>query len=155
MTPKSLLRHPRARSTLADLTDAEFRAVLPDQGLAVEPHRVDRVLICSGKVYFDLLAEAPAERDIPILRVEQPYPFPAEELAAALAPYPAAAEICWVQEEPRNMGAWTSLRPHLRQLIGREPVYIGRPERASPAEGYFGKHARRQQRLLRAALRLD
>ena len=155
MTPKSLLRHPRARSTLADLTDAEFRAVLPDQGVAVEPHRVDRVLICSGKVYFDLLAEAPAERDIPILRVEQPYPFPAEELAAALAPYGRAAEICWVQEEPQNMGAWTSVRPHLRQLIDREPVYIGRPERASPAEGYFGKHVRRQRRFLRAALRLD
>ena len=155
MTPKSLLRHPRARSTLADLTSAGFRAVLPDQGVAVEPHRVDRILLCSGKVYFDLLAEAPAERDIPILRVEQPYPFPAEELAAALAPYPDAAEVCWVQEEPQNMGAWTSVRPHLRQLIGREPLYSGRPERASPAEGYFGKHARRQQRLLRAALRLD
>ncbi|WP_419160897.1 2-oxoglutarate dehydrogenase E1 component [Candidatus Palauibacter sp.] len=155
MTPKSLLRHPRARSSLADLTSDMFRAVLGDQGVTVEPHRVDRVLICSGKVYFDLLAETPAERDIPILRVEQPYPFPAQELEAALAPYPDTAEICWVQEEPENMGAWTFMRPYLRQLIGREPVYIGRPERASPAEGYFGKHARRQQRLLRAALRLS
>jgi len=86
--------------------------------------------------------------------VEQPYPFPAEELAAALAPYPREAEICWVQEEPENMGAWTFMRSHLRELIGREPVYIGRPERASPAEGYFGKHVHRQRRLLRTALRL-
>ena len=155
MTPKSLLRHPQARSSLADLSDGAFQPVLPDPDVGVEPHRVDRVIVCSGKVYFDLLAEAPADRDIPIVRVEQPYPFPAEELAAALAPYGSATEVCWVQEEPENMGAWTFMRPHLRELLGREPVYIGRPERASPAEGYFGKHVRRQRRLIRAALRLD
>ena len=155
MTPKSLLRHPRARSTIGDLTGGVFRPVLPDPDFRADPSRVNRVIICSGKVYFDLLAEAPPEHGIPILRVEQPYPFPAEELTAALAPYPREAEICWVQEEPENMGAWSFMRPHLRELIGREPVYIGRPERASPAEGYFGRHVRRQRRLLRAALRLD
>ena len=162
MTPKSLLRHPRARSTIADLAEGAFHPVLPETDVA-EPDRVERVLICSGKVYFDLLAEregqdrddAAAAPHIPILRVEQPYPFPASELATALASYPETAEICWVQEEPENMGAWTFMRPHLRELTGREPLYVGRPERASPAEGYFGKHIHNQRDLLRTALRLD
>ena len=127
MTPKRLLRLPRARSSLADLTGGAFRPVLPDPHVAIESHRVNRVILCTGKVYFDPLAEPPAGRDIPILRVEQPYPFPAEDLAAVLAPYPRTAEICWVQEEPANMDAWAFMRPHLRELIAREPVYIGRP----------------------------
>ena len=168
MTPKSLLRHPRARSTITDLAEGAFHPVLSEPEVPAEPHRVERILICSGKIYYDLLAEreradangspsgdgtGPAS-DIPILRVEQPYPFPEEKLRAALAPYPETAEVCWVQEEPENMGAWTFMRPHLRHLLGREPVYVGRPERASPAEGYFGRHVRRQHRILRTALRL-
>jgi len=154
MTPKSLLRHPRARSTLDELTGGAFRAVVGDDGLEAEASRVDRIVLCSGKIYYDLLAAAPNRTKTAILRVEQLYPFPDPELRAALAKFPLSAEICWVQEEPENMGAWSALRPRIRAASGREPLYVGRPERASPAEGYAGKHALRQRAVVEAALRL-
>ncbi len=152
MTPKSLLRHPLARSTITDLAEGGFEPVLgevaPNDGMAT----TDRVLLCSGKVYYDLIRAAPPDRTTPIIRLEQLYPFPGAALAQALSHYPKSADIQWVQEEPRNMGAWMFLRSHLRHTTGREPSYIGRPERASPAEGYAGKHAEHQQELIGEAL---
>ncbi|MDX1578384.1 MAG: 2-oxoglutarate dehydrogenase E1 component, partial [Gemmatimonadota bacterium] len=138
MTPKSLLRHPRARSKIGEITSGGFHSILQDSEVVANAASVERILLCSGKVFYDLLAAAPKRRSIPILRVEQLYPFSHEALSAALAPYPDAAEICWVQEEPENMGAWTFLRSRLREVSGREPTYVGRSERASPAEGYAG-----------------
>jgi len=82
----------------------------------------------------------------------EPLPETFAELQAALAPYPDSVEICWVQEEPENMGAWTFVRPRIRQVTGREPTYVGRPERASPAEGYAGKHALNQRAIVEEAL---
>ena len=152
MTPKSLLRHPRARSSLEELTTGTFQRVIPD---AEVTGPVDRVILCSGKVYYDLVAAAPERDRIAVVRMEQLTPFPEEHLRAALAEYPDTAEVCWVQEEPENMGAWTYVRARIRAVSGREPLYIGRSERASPAEGYAGKHARRQQALVASALRLE
>ena len=153
MTPKSLLRHPAARSTLAELSGGAFRPVIQDARMVERAEAVDRILLCSGKVYHDLVEAARERTDIAILRLERLYPFPEEELEAALEPYPSAAEVVWVQEEPANMGAWTSVRPKIRKVAGTEPLYVGRSERASPAEGYAGKHARRQEALIASALR--
>ena len=154
MTPKSLLRHPQARSPLGDLTAGTFERVIRDHEIQA-PSTVDRVLICSGKIYYELAAAAPERTDVAILRLEQLSPFPETALRTALAPYSTSAEICWVQEEPENMGAWSHVRARIAEATGREPRYIGRPERASPAEGYAGKHARRQRSLIESALRLQ
>jgi len=154
MTPKSLLRHPQARSRLAELTGGAFQPVVRDEGLGRGPGAVDRVVLCSGKIYYDLIAAAPQRESVAILRLEQLYPFPATELRAALAAFAPSAEICWAQEEPENMGAWSFVRARIRAVSGREPMYVGRSERASPAEGFAGKHARRQQAVVESALRL-
>ncbi len=154
MTPKSLLRHKLARSRLAELAGGRFRPVIQDSRRAAAGPSVTRVIFCSGKVYYDLIAAAPDGHDIAVLRLEQLYPFPGDEVRAALSVYPASAEICWVQEEPENMGAWRFVWPRLREVSGREPLYVGRSERASPAEGYAGKHDRRQRALVESALRL-
>ena len=154
MTPKSLLRHPAARSTLDELAGGAFQPVIQDARVVERPEAVDRILLLSGKVYYDLVEAAPERTDIAIVRIERLYPFPEGELAAALDPYGPDAEVVWVQEEPANMGAWTSVRPRIGEVLGREPLYVGRSERASPAEGYAGKHARRQKALVESALRL-
>ncbi|MEJ2546361.1 MAG: 2-oxoglutarate dehydrogenase E1 component [Gemmatimonadota bacterium] len=156
MTPKSLLRHPAARSTIAELAEDHFHPVLP--GLRSEKARADvgRIVLCSGKVFYDLVgadawAESPA---VDVIRVERIHPFPESELAALFGQYPQAAEIVWLQEEPANMGAWQYLRPRLERLAGPDtPVrYVGRPERASPAEGYAAAHQEEQQSIVAAAL---
>jgi len=156
MTPKSLLRHPAARSTIAELAEDHFHPVLP--GLRSEMERADvgRIVLCSGKVFYDLVgadawAESPA---VDVIRVERIHPFPETELAALFGQYPQAAEIVWLQEEPANMGAWQYLRPRLERLAGPDtPVrYVGRPERASPAEGYAAAHQEEQQSIVAAAL---
>jgi len=154
MTPKSLLRHPKARSRIGELSHGSFHRVIQDSDLAGRASAVNRVVLCSGKVYYDLMAAAPRRSDIAVLRLELLYPFPEQALRTALAPYPEDAEICWVQEEPENMGAWSAIRWALEEVSGRRPLYIGRSERASPAEGFAGKHARRQRALVDAALRL-
>ena len=155
MTPKSLLRHPGARSSITDLSDGAFEPVLQDDEALGRAVGIERILLCSGKVYYDLLAAAVdrPERDrTAILRLERLYPLPAKQLNAAVGAFPASAELRWVQEEPANMGAWSFIRPHLEDLLARRPVYVGRPAKASPAEGYAGKHARRQDQLVRKAL---
>jgi 2-oxoglutarate dehydrogenase E1 component len=156
MTPKSLLRLPAAASHLKDLTDGEFQPVMDDARAGARAASVSRVVLCSGKVYYDLLAAANemGENAPAIVRVEQLYPFPDRELETVLARYPGLAEIVWTQEEPRNMGAWRYAEPYLRRLL-REGVtlrYAGRPDRASPAEGYPSAHVAEQARIVGDAL---
>ncbi len=155
MTPKSLLRHPSARSSIADLSDGAFEPVLRDEEALARTAGIERILLCSGKVYYDLRAAAadrPERERTAIIRLERLYPFPAERLRAAVGAFPASAEILWVQEEPANMGAWSFIRSRLETLLARPPVYVGRPEKASPAEGYAGKHAQHQNQIVSRAL---
>jgi 2-oxoglutarate dehydrogenase E1 component len=146
MTPKSLLRHPQAVSSLADLSRPAFAPVFGDDAAAAG--KVVKVLLCSGKIYYQLLERRREidRRGIAIIRVEQFYPFPYAALQAVLAPY-ADAEWVWVQEEPENMGAWQFMRPRLARIGGRDPAYVGRPAAASPATG-FPEIYRQQQRLI-------
>jgi 2-oxoglutarate dehydrogenase E1 component len=156
MSPKSLLRHKLAVSPIADLTDGTFQPLLAETA-ALDPGRVRRVLLCSGKVYYDLRAarEQRDVDDVAIVRVEQLYPFPADDIGAALAPYGAAAEVFWVQEEPWNMGAWQFINLRLPQLLGasRTLRYVGRDEAASPAVGSYKMHQSEQADLVDRALR--
>lgn len=161
MTPKSLLRHKLAISTIADLTDGAFHEVL-DEPLAplttvtVDAAKVKHVLCCSGKVYYDLILERERHQqsDIAIVRLEQLYPFPTQQLQEVLARYPRAKDIAWVQEEPRNMGAWTFIHEHLPSLLhGKQTLrYAGRPPQASPAVGFQKVHHQEQSALLTLAL---
>jgi 2-oxoglutarate dehydrogenase E1 component len=155
MTPKSLLRLPAAASHLSDLTDTGFQPVIDDRSAAARTDSVTRVVLCSGKVYYDLLSGA-EKLDVPpaIVRVEQLYTFPGEELREVLDRYPAVKELVWTQEEPRNMGAWRFVEPHLRHQLreGQKLSYVGRPDRASPAEGYPSAHAAEQARIVSEAL---
>jgi 2-oxoglutarate dehydrogenase E1 component len=156
MSPKSLLRHKLAVSSIADLTDDTFRPVLPETA-ALDPQRVRRVLLCSGKIYYDLRAgrEQRDGDDVAIVRVEQLYPFPAEEIRAALAPFGAAGEVFWVQEEPWNMGAWQFVALRQTHLLsaGQTLRYVGRDEAASPAVGSYKMHQSEQAELVDRALR--
>ncbi len=160
MTPKSLLRHPRAISPLADLTSGEFHFVLGDDSVSGRESRVRRAVLCSGKLYFDITGSEQHERagDVAVLRVEQLYPFPGEPLEEALRAFPSLERVVWSQEEPANMGAWRYIEPRLRELtVGLGDValdYAGRPDRASPAEGYANTHQRQQERIVRDALGL-
>lgn len=149
MTPKSLLRHPKAASKPVELADGAFHLVLQDQGIA-DPEAVRRILLCSGKIYYDLLQEQERRKSahIAIVRLEQLYPFPDWNLSEALSPYSRAKEICWVQEEPQNMGAWNFISRHIAVPFGRDFRYIGRPDRASPAAGSLKLHRREQQALV-------
>jgi 2-oxoglutarate dehydrogenase E1 component len=153
MTPKSLLRHPRAVSPLTDLAEGRFQRVIDDAG--VEPARVQRLLFCSGKV-FHVLDEAREQRgirDIALVRIEELYPFPTADVQAAIARYPAGADVYWVQEEPANQGAWTFVRPLLTaRLGGRRLRYAGRAEAASPATGSHAVHEDEARALVADAL---
>ena len=157
MTPKSLLRLPQAMSRLEDLSGGRFLPVIDDQVSASYRQQVRRVVLCSGKVYYDLVAAAAGtdRSRFALTRLEQLYSFPAEELRTMFARYPNMAEVVWVQEEPRNMGAWNYVEPRLRALISPALAfrYAGRPERASPAEGYPTVHAAEQKKIVEEALR--
>jgi 2-oxoglutarate dehydrogenase E1 component len=154
-TPKSLLRHPLAESKVADLTSGGFRPVIDDARAAEKPEKVRRVVLCSGKVWADV-AGSPAwaeHADVALVRVEELYPFPVEELRPVLAQYRRARDVTWLQEEPRNMGAWRNVRGHLLGLVGEPHLrYVGRPEMASPAEGWTNAHRAEQQRIVSAVL---
>ena len=158
MTPKSLLRHKQAVSTLQDLAQGGFQRVIGDAAFApggADPKVVRRVLICSGKVYYDVLAarEASGKKDVALVRVEQLYPFPDTELQAEFARYPAKAPVVWVQEEPSNMGAWYRLRARWpSHLAGGQLGVVARPESASPATGSTASHKLEQQLLVDQAL---
>jgi 2-oxoglutarate dehydrogenase E1 component len=150
MSPKSLLRHKLALSTVPELTDGTFQPVIDDT--AVEAPRVTRVLVVSGKFHYALLEGRAAFRrdDVAIVRVEQLYPFPQAEVAAALARYGQARDVRWVQEEPANMGAWRALRHRLEAVCGtgRTLTCIARPEAASTATGFYAIHQQQEQQLL-------
>lgn len=155
MTPKSLLRLPQAVSSLDQFTSGGFYPVIGD---AVDPANVERVIVCSGKVYYDLMAEHEKSVNgrVAILRVEQFFPFPQSLLQQWLAAYTKAEEIVWTQEEPRNMGGWNFMRPRLEALVnGRmELRYVGRAASASPATGSYTIHQLEQQALVKEALSL-
>jgi 2-oxoglutarate dehydrogenase E1 component len=151
LTPKSLLRHPLVASTPQELTEGRFRMVIPDADASARAAEVRRVLVCTGKVYTDLVAaEQRASRsDIAICRLEQLYPVPMRDLRAMFDGYPNADEIVWVQEEPENMGAWDFIRPHLTEVSsGRTVRRVARPRSANPAEGSAALHAINQQTLV-------
>ncbi len=159
LTPKSLLRLPAARSAAAALSEGHFQEVLPDPAHP-DPRRVRRVLLCGGKIYYDL-AKRRADHDhdqdqdagqVAIVRLEQLYPLPAEQLRAQLDAYPSAERMLWVQEEPENMGAWRHLRLHARRTLGVELEGVTRPEAAAPATGSPRIHQREQQEILDQAL---
>ncbi|HEX6135112.1 MAG TPA: 2-oxoglutarate dehydrogenase E1 component [Longimicrobiales bacterium] len=154
MTPKSLLRHPRAASPVSELSDGRFHRVLTDD--AVTPGDARRIVLCTGKVYYDLLAarDETGAGDVALVRVELLYPFPANDLSELLAQHGDGVEIVWAQEEPKNMGAWSYVGTCLRELTGRDITYVGRPRRASPAEGYADVHEEEQKRLTTEAVRI-
>ncbi len=159
MTPKSLLRLPQALSRLEELSTGRFTRVMDNTALTPNPDAVRRILLCSGKIYYDLMEQVgnPGP-DVPaIIRLEQLYPFPTDELVPVLARYPAATELVWVQEEPRNMGAWRFVHEQMHKLLPDQPEvrYVGRPERASPAEGYPALHQQEQQHVIAHALGLS
>jgi 2-oxoglutarate dehydrogenase E1 component len=157
LTPKSLLRHKLAISTLEDLAEGSFQTVIPEID-TLDAAKVTRLVMCSGKVYYDLLEKRRAEgrEDIAIVRIEQLYPFPEDDLMEAIAPYTNLTNVVWCQEEPMNQGAWYSSQHHLRRSIGNHNrnlvlEYAGRDASAAPACGYASMHAEQQEKLLKDA----
>jgi len=150
-TPKSMLRLKAAASSVEDFTSGTFRTVIPD-GTLPDPAAVDRVLLCTGKIYYDLLAQRTAQGDTrtAIVRFEQLYPLDREAAAEALAPH-GDAELVWVQEEPANQGAWQFIKLRLPQALGREIRRVSRAASASPAAGSARKHAAEQTAIVEAA----
>jgi 2-oxoglutarate dehydrogenase E1 component len=151
MSPKSLLRHRRAISTMDELAEGEFERIIADEP-AIDPSKVRRLVMCTGKIYYDLLERRERDQvdDIGILRVEQLYPLRPNELQSRLAPYPKDVDLVWVQEEPWNMGAWYFMRARLPEILGNEQPLrcIARPESASPATGSGASHKLEQQLLI-------
>jgi len=170
MTPKSLLRHKQATSAAEDfVTGSSFHRVLWDDAqkgnsdtALLSDDKIRRVVMCSGKVYYDLLAERDARGidDIYLLRVEQFYPFPALSMVKELSRF-KQAEMVWCQEEPKNQGAWTFIEPNIEWVLTRieadntRPVYAGRPASASPATGLGSTHKKQQAALIDAALSVE
>jgi 2-oxoglutarate dehydrogenase E1 component len=153
-TPKSLLRHPKAVSTLPDFAESGFRFIIDDEEAAGRANEIRRVALCSGKVYYDLMAGRTEDStDVAVVRLEQLYPLAERTLTEVLQGYTGATELVWVQEEPANMGAWTYIRPRLEAIMGERLSlgYAGRPERASPAEGYKKAHDHQQERIVHQA----
>jgi 2-oxoglutarate dehydrogenase E1 component len=158
MTPKSLLRLPQATNTVADMAEGtRFEPVLAEPG--VNDEQVTRLVLCTGKIYYDLAghSERQDNASVAIGRVELLYPFPERNIRELIARYPNLQDVVWVQEEPRNMGARAHMFPRLMQIMpeGIRFGYVGRPERASPGEGYPAAHAAEQSRIVRTALSLD
>jgi 2-oxoglutarate dehydrogenase E1 component len=155
MTPKSMLRHRLSTSTLDDLVDGRFQEMIPDS-TAKDPKKAKRVVLCAGKVYYDLVEDADKRGvgDVAIVRVEQLYPFPREAVIAEMARFPAARHVVWCQEEPMNQGAWYQIQHHLRFCIGdkRRLHYAGRARSPAPACGHFNTHVAEQAALIERAL---
>lgn len=156
MTPKSLLRNKDATSSLEELSDGKFLTVIGETDESVDPKKVKRLVLCSGKVYYDLVAGR-AERKLTntaIARIEQLYPFPHKALDAVLKQYPSATQIVWCQDEPQNQGAWFYIGHHINEQLKstQKLSYAGRPSSASPAVGYYDKHFAQLQELIASAL---
>jgi 2-oxoglutarate dehydrogenase E1 component len=156
MTPKSLLRHPKATSALAELAEGTFQRVLPDADAAPRAEDITRLVLCTGKVYYDLVTHPKREEQshVALARVEELFPFPREELKALVESFPKLEEVVWVQEEPMNQGALFYIGPRLRGVVPRKiPLkHVARPERASPAEGKTKDHTTEQNRIVEEAL---
>ncbi len=148
MQPKSLLRLPEAASKLSDLTDASFMPVIDDAAVMESRDSVKRLVFCTGKIYYDLVARRAPH--VALVRVEELYPWPNASVEKIVDLYPSVEEVVWAQEEPKNMGAWTYVAPRLRVSTGNSLIvrYVGRPERASPAEGYLSAHKAEQERII-------
>jgi multifunctional 2-oxoglutarate metabolism enzyme len=150
-TPKSMLRNKRATSETSELTSGTFAPVIGDA--ALDPAGVERVLLCSGKITWDLIAERDKRRDTrtAIARLEQLYPLPSSEIEAELRRYPNLQEIRWVQDEPENQGPWPYVALHLPQALDQSLSAIARPESASPSVGSHARHVDEQKLLLKQA----
>jgi 2-oxoglutarate dehydrogenase E1 component len=153
MQPKSLLRLQQAMVKLDDLATGAFHPVIDDPNGAQKHDKVTRLVLCSGKVYYDLVAKSVPD-EVAVVRVEELFPWPHSDLTWLLDSYPSLREVVWCQEEPKNQGAWTWVAPRLRGTVGNSVVirYVGRPERASPAEGYTQAHNEEQGRIVAEAL---
>jgi len=154
MTPKSLLRHRAAVSKLDELVSGQFQNIIPEVE-AIDPNQVKKVILCCGKVYYDLLQARHDKKvsNTALIRIEQLYPFPEEELKAVLAAYPLAREIIWCQEEPKNQGSWYTSQHHLLACLSSQQTltYVGRELAAAPAVGSAYLHAKQQQEFIDAA----
>ena len=157
MSPKSLLRDERAASALDEFTQASFQPVLGDPRRP-NPELVRRLVFCSGRVFYPLDAarQQREQQNLAIVRIEQLYPFPQQQIRAALAQYRRVRDVCWLQEEPRNMGAWSFVEPRLRELLPKHvaPAYIGRDEAASPATGIFHVHEAEEKSFIEQILEI-
>jgi 2-oxoglutarate dehydrogenase E1 component len=155
MTPKSMLRHKQSVSRMDDLANGSFQELIPDSTLK-SPDKASRVVICAGKVYYDLLASAEERKleDVAIVRIEQLYPFPRASLRNELNRYKNAKDVIWCQEEPQNQGAWYQIQHHLRSCLpeGRILHYAGRARSAAPACGHANTHNAEENKLLADAL---
>ncbi len=155
MTPKSLLRLPAASSTIDDLANGGFRPVIDDAEVA-DPSAVKKIVLCSGKVYYDLVdaRKKSPEPGVAVVRLEQFYPFPLRSIQQTLARYENARELVWAQEEPQNMGGWTFMQERLENLLPQcqRPRYVGRSASASPATGSYSIHQKEQSQLVADAL---
>ncbi|HMH44945.1 MAG TPA: hypothetical protein VK557_15755, partial [Pyrinomonadaceae bacterium] len=158
MTPKSLLRLPAAASTINDLTSGGFQPLINDSE-AGDSDTVKRIVLCSGKVFYDLneARKKMADARVAIIRVEQFYPFPLTAIQETIAKYPDAKEIVWCQEEPKNMGGWSFMESRLENLLPHcdRPRYVGRAQSPSPATGSYAVHVKEQEKLVKEALSLD
>jgi 2-oxoglutarate dehydrogenase E1 component len=155
MTPKSLLRHKDAASPLIEFTKGEFQTVIPESDASIDPQSIERVIICSGKVYYDLVKQRTDKKleNAAIVRIEQLYPFPHKAVANVVKTYPNVTELVWCQDEPQNQGAWFFVQHNLLENMseGMRLGYAGRPASASPAVGYAHLHQTQQKALLTAA----
>jgi 2-oxoglutarate dehydrogenase E1 component len=155
MSPKSLLRHKLATSTIEELTEGRFQPLIQEID-DIDPKKVTRMVVCSGKVYYDLLEQRRADKlkNVAILRAEQLYPFPIDELHDSFKQYPKLKQLVWCQEEPMNQGAWYQIRHRFFDLLSKklELKYAGREMSASPAVGQFSLHVKQQQKLIQEAL---
>jgi 2-oxoglutarate dehydrogenase E1 component len=159
MQPKSLLRLPEAGSGLEALATGSFQPVLDDPRASQSREKVRRLVFCTGKIYYDLAAvvagrNGETRTPVALIRVEELYPWPHSEVGQVIDRYPGVEEVVWVQEEPKNMGAWMYIAPWLRAATGTvlSVTYVGRPERASPAEGYHAWHLAEQKRIVETVL---
>jgi len=153
MTPKSLLRHKEAVSDLSEFSKGGFHTVIGETA-EIDPKKVKRIIVCSGKVYYDLRTARADREDVVIFRLEQLYPFPHKVFAAEMKKYSNVTDVLWCQDEPQNQGAWFQIQHNLLENMEGEQklTYAGRPAAASPAGGYYSTHHEQQKALIQAAL---
>jgi 2-oxoglutarate dehydrogenase E1 component len=158
MGPKSMLRQKLSFSPVSALAEGRFEPVLDEADTAIAPSRVKRLLLCSGKIYYDLLAARQAAKttDVAIVRLECLYPFPSDELKMVLARFAATTQIVWVQEEPQNQGAWFQIKHRIERCLhaGQKLTHVSRPASAAAAVGSHQRHDEEQQKLVTTALTL-